>query len=111
MAIKNFLMEKIKVELEDPRLWSNCAQTYIKINGKHVDADLVLLCKSGWRKAEELARNEEYRLAARELERLSRIVNRRPVKGVDWNTWERERNRYSEKHYQDMMLLKSMSLD
>ncbi|RHZ78704.1 hypothetical protein Glove_157g84 [Diversispora epigaea] len=123
----------IEVVPEDPRLWSNRAQTFIKlgypelaiadainalsliepkiISGKYDDSDLVLLCKSGWRKAEALAKSDEYRLAARELEKLSRIVNRRPVAGVDWNAWERDRDRYSKKHCQDMMLLKSVGTD
>ncbi|CAG8449020.1 7272_t:CDS:2, partial [Diversispora eburnea] len=80
----------IEVASEDPRLWSNRAKTFIKlgysdainalslivpkiISGKYDDTDLVLLCKSGWRKAEALAKSDEYQLAARELERLSRI--------------------------------------
>ncbi|RHZ46843.1 hypothetical protein Glove_606g175 [Diversispora epigaea] len=123
----------IEVAPEDPRLWSNRAQTFIKleypelaiadatnalsfiepkiISGKYDDADLILFCKSGWRKAEALAKSDEYGSAAIELERLSQIVNRRPVAGVDWNSWEREKDRYSKKHFQDIMFLKNMGSD
>ncbi|CAG8588454.1 108_t:CDS:2 [Diversispora eburnea] len=123
----------IEVASEDPRLWSNRAQTFIKlgypelaiadainalsliepkiISGKYEDADLVLFCKSGWRKAEALAKSDEYGSAAIELERVFQICNRRPVAGVDWNAWEREKDQYSKKHYQDITLLKNMGTD
>ncbi|GBC04744.1 hypothetical protein RclHR1_05840005 [Rhizophagus clarus] len=123
----------IEVTPEDPRLWSNRAQTFIKleypelavvdavtarslieqkiISGEYEDADLALLCKSGWREAVALANCDGFELAARALERLFQIVNRRPVAGVDWNVWERERDRYFKKHYQDTMLLSSLGSD
>ncbi|CAG8533645.1 2021_t:CDS:2 [Diversispora eburnea] len=91
----------IEVTPKDPRLWSNRAQTFIElgypeltiadainslsliepkiISGKYEDADMVLFCNSGWRKAEALANCDEYGSASMELERLSQISNRRPV--------------------------------
>ncbi|CAG8713756.1 3892_t:CDS:1, partial [Ambispora leptoticha] len=123
----------IEVDPEDPRLWSNRAQTFIKlgypelasvdtaiarsliepkiISGKYDDVDLVLLCKNGWREAEALAKCDGFELAASALERLFQIANRRPVAGVDWNAWERERDRYLKKHYQDTTLLNSIGSD
>ncbi|RHZ46847.1 hypothetical protein Glove_606g158 [Diversispora epigaea] len=86
----------IEVPPEGPRLWSNRAQPFIKFGG--------------WRKAEALAKSDEYGSAAVELERLSQIVNRRTVAGVDWNAWEREQDRYFKKH-SDIMLLKNMGSD
>ncbi|RHZ46877.1 hypothetical protein Glove_606g161 [Diversispora epigaea] len=77
----------IEVSPEDPRLWSNRAQTFIKllypelaivdatnalsliepkiISGIYDNADLVLFCKSGWRKAEALAKSDEHGSAAK----------------------------------------------
>ncbi|RHZ80830.1 hypothetical protein Glove_132g48 [Diversispora epigaea] len=123
----------IEIEPEDPRLWSNRAQTFIKlefpelaitdtnnalsliapkiISGKYDDADLVLFCKSGLRKAEASAKCDAYDPAAMELERLSKIAKRRPVPGVDWNALDRERDRYSTKHYQETMILKNVGTD
>ena len=107
----------IEVTPEDPRLWSNRAQIFIKlgypelavvdatyarslleskiISGEYENADLALLCKSKWREAEALAKCDGFDSAASALERLFQIVNRRPVVGVDWYAWEREKDRYS----------------
>jgi hypothetical protein len=123
----------IEVTPEDPRLWSNRAQTFIKlgypelavvdatnarsliepkiISGEYEDADLVLFCKSGWREADALAKCDGFELAAEALEKLFQIVNRRLVAGVDWNAWEHEKDRYFNKHYQDTMLFRSLGSD
>ncbi|CAJ0755446.1 10848_t:CDS:2 [Entrophospora sp. SA101] len=124
----------IEVAPEDPRLWSNRAQTFIKLgypelamvdavnarsliepkitSGKYSDADLALFCKSGWREAGALAKCDGFVLAGRALDRIFQIVvNKRPVAGVDWNTWERERDNYYEKHYQHVVALSKVGSD
>lgn len=123
----------IEATPEDPRLWSNRAQTFIKlelpelavvdtiyarsllepkiISGKYENSDLTLLCKSGWREADALAKCDGFDLAASALERLFKIVNRRPVAGVDWNAWEREKDSYFKTHYQNMMLFNGLGSD
>ncbi|CAG8727880.1 uncharacterized protein OCT59_004633 [Rhizophagus irregularis] len=123
----------IEVTPEDPRLWSNRAQTFIKleypelavvdaayacsllepkiISGKYENADLALLCKSRWREAEALAKCNGFDLAASALERLFQIAYRRPVAGVDWNALECEKDRYLKEHYQNTMLLNNLGSD